>query len=82
MAGRIHPALCNLCGEERHPQAGAERSSAAHGQDRIQASRSIPRTDESLRSSFPDYAGVDATEQQSRCGLTIDRVSRRRGTSR
>jgi len=25
-------------------------------------------------SSFPEYAGVDAAEQQSRCGLTIDRV--------
>jgi hypothetical protein len=25
-------------------------------------------------SSFPEYAGVDAAEQESRCGLTIDRV--------
>jgi putative transposase len=25
-------------------------------------------------SSFPEYAGVDAAEQQSRCGLAIDRV--------
>ncbi|MGO8736270.1 MAG: REP-associated tyrosine transposase [Terriglobia bacterium] len=25
-------------------------------------------------SSFPEYAGVDAAEQQGRCGLTIDRV--------
>ena len=25
-------------------------------------------------SSFPEYAGVHAAEQQSRCGLTIDRV--------
>jgi putative transposase len=25
-------------------------------------------------SSFTEYAGVDAAEQQSRCGLTIDRV--------
>ena len=28
------------------------------------------------------HAGVDAADQQSRCGLTIDRVSRRRGTRR
>lgn len=25
-------------------------------------------------SSFPEYAGVDAAEQERRCGLTIDRV--------
>jgi hypothetical protein len=29
-----------------------------------------------------EYSGVDAAEQQSGCGLTIDRVSRRRGTRR
>ncbi len=25
-------------------------------------------------SSFPEYAGVDAAEQEKGCGLTIDRV--------
>ncbi len=28
-----------------------------------------------------EHAGVDAAEQEKPCGLTIDRVSRRRGTS-
>ena len=42
----------------------------------------VKRPEQWKWSSFPEYAGVDAAEQQSRCGLTIDRMSRRRGTRR
>jgi putative transposase len=34
----------------------------------------VKRPGEWKWSSFPEYAGVDPAEQQSRCGLTIDRV--------
>jgi putative transposase len=34
----------------------------------------VKRPEEWKWSSFPEYAGVDATEQQSRCGLTVGRV--------
>ena len=34
----------------------------------------VKRSEDWKWSSFPEYAGADATEQQSRCGLTIDRV--------
>ncbi len=34
----------------------------------------VNRPEEWKWSSFPEYAGVDAAERQSRCGLTIDRV--------
>jgi hypothetical protein len=34
----------------------------------------VKRPEDWKWSSFPEYAGVDAAEQQSRCGLTIDRV--------
>ena len=35
----------------------------------------VKRPEDWKRSSFPEYAGADAAEQQSRCGLTIDRVT-------
>ncbi len=34
----------------------------------------VKRPEQWKWSSFPEYAGVDAAEQDSRCGLTIDRV--------
>ena len=34
----------------------------------------VKRPEQWKCSSFPEYAGVDAAEQESRCGLTIDRV--------
>jgi putative transposase len=34
----------------------------------------VKRPEEWKWSSFPEYEGVDASEQQSRCGLIIDRV--------
>jgi hypothetical protein len=34
----------------------------------------VKRPKEWKWSSFPEYAGADAAQQQSRCGLTIDRV--------
>ncbi len=34
----------------------------------------VKRREQSKWSNFPEYAGVDAAEQESRCGLAIDRV--------
>ncbi len=34
----------------------------------------VERPEQWKWSSFPEYAGVDAAEQESRCGLAIDRV--------
>jgi REP element-mobilizing transposase RayT len=34
----------------------------------------VKRPEQWKWSSFPEYAGVDASEQHRRCGLTIDRV--------
>ena len=34
----------------------------------------VKRPEEWKWSSFPEYAGADAAEQQKQCGLTIDRV--------
>jgi len=34
----------------------------------------VKRPEQWQWSSFPEYAGVDAGEQEKRCGLTIDRV--------
>jgi hypothetical protein len=42
----------------------------------------VERPEQWKWSSLPEYASVDAAEEQSRCGLTMDRVSRRRGTRR
>ncbi len=34
----------------------------------------VKRPEQGKWSSFPEYAGVDAAEQEKRCALTIDRV--------
>ncbi len=34
----------------------------------------VKRPEQWKWSSFPEYAGIDPAEQESRCGLTIDRV--------
>jgi hypothetical protein len=34
----------------------------------------VKRPEQWKWSSFPEYAGVDAAEQEKPCGLTIDRV--------
>jgi hypothetical protein len=34
----------------------------------------VERAEQWRWSSFPEYAGVDAAEQEKRCGLCIDRV--------